>query len=98
MRGRDWRGPMALPIAAPMEPASAQQRLENVHNAITRAAALARREPDDVTLIAVSKTHGADAIVPLIEAGQRHFGENRIQEAEAKWPNLKARWPDLKLH
>ena len=81
-----------------MEAASPLERLDGVRAAIVRAAALARRAPDDITLIAVSKTHAAEAIVPLIEAGQRDFGENRVQEAADKWPELKARWPDVKLH
>ena len=50
------------------------------------------------TLIAVSKTYGEDRILPLLEAGQRIFGENRVQEAQGKWPALKARWPDVELH
>ena len=54
--------------------------------------------PPHVTLVAVSKTFGAGDIVPVIEAGQRVFGENRVQEAKAKWPELKSRWPDLELH
>lgn len=53
---------------------------------------------DAVTLIAVSKTHGPDAIAPAIAAGQRHFGENRVQEAEGKWPDLRAKTADLRLH
>jgi pyridoxal phosphate enzyme (YggS family) len=65
---------------------------------IDQSARLARRENADVTLIAVSKTQPAEAIVPLIEAGQRVFGENRVQEAEAKWPPLRERWPDVTLH
>src|SRR3546814_16739819 len=64
---------------------------------MARACEAARREPSDVTLIAVSKTHPAVAIVPLIEAGQREFGENRVQEAPAKWPALRARYPPLEL-
>jgi len=59
---------------------------------------LARRSPDQVTLIAVSKTHHPEAIVPLIEAGQRVFGENRVQEAQSKWPAVRERWPDVELH
>ncbi len=51
-----------------------------------------------MSLIAVSKTHAADEIAPLIEAGQRLFGENRVQEAQAKWPELRERTPDVKLH
>ena len=62
------------------------------------AARLANRKSDEVTLIAVSKTHPAEAILPLIEAGQRDFGENRVQEAAAKWPELKARYADVRLH
>ena len=56
---------------------------------IAKAARLAGREPDEVTLIAVSKTHPAEAIAPLVAGGQSDFGENRVQEAEAKWPALK---------
>lgn len=59
---------------------------------------MARRSPDQVTLIAVSKTHHPEAIVPLIEAGQRVFGENRVQEAQSKWPAVRERWPDVELH
>lgn len=73
-------------------------RLAAVRSAIARTAALAGRDPATVELIAVSKTHPADAIRPLIEAGQRSFGENRVQEAQAKWPTLKADTPDLRLH
>lgn len=58
------------------------------------AAALGR----PVTLVAVSKTFGPDQILPVIEAGQRAFGENRVQEAKAKWPALKQRFPDIELH
>ena len=66
--------------------------------AIARVCQPARREAASVTLIAVSKTHPAERIVPLIAAGQRVFGENRVQEAQAKWPALKAAHPDLELH
>ncbi|RZF65351.1 YggS family pyridoxal phosphate-dependent enzyme [Sphingomonas populi] len=74
------------------------QALAAIHAAIDHSARLARREPAEVTLIAVSKTHPADAIEPLLAAGQRVFGENRVQEAEAKWPELRTRWPDVTLH
>lgn len=74
----------------------AADRLSEVRDRIARAAALARRKAEDVTLIAVSKTWGADAIRPLIAAGQRAFGENRVQEAQAKWPALKG--PEIELH
>ena len=81
-----------------MADASAAERLEDVRGRIARAAKLARRSPADVTLIAVSKTHSADAILPLIEAGQRVFGENRVQEAQAKWPELRERFSGIELH
>jgi len=73
-------------------------RLAGVRSRIGKAAGEAGRATGDVTLVAVSKTFGVDEIVPLIEAGQRVFGENRVQEAAAKWPALKARFPDLELH
>lgn len=57
-----------------------------------------RRKPEDVTLIAVSKTHPAGRIEPLLEAGHRVFGENRVQEAQEKWPQLRERYPDTELH
>jgi pyridoxal phosphate enzyme (YggS family) len=76
----------------------AAQRLADVQAEIARAAALAGRKPEDVTLIAVSKTHEADMIRPLIAAGQRVFGENRVQEAQSKWPALKAETPGIALH
>jgi PLP dependent protein len=81
-----------------MDDASPAQRLEQVKDAIARAAGLAGRKPEAVALIAVSKTHDAAAIRPLIEAGQRDFGENRVQEAQGKWPALKAEAPDVRLH
>lgn len=76
----------------------APARLAAVHEQIARAARLANRAPESVTLIAISKTHDADAIRPLIAAGQRVFGENRVQEAQAKWPALQAETPDIRLH
>ncbi len=78
--------------------ADASQRLEEVRATIARAAATARRGADEVTLIAVSKTHGAEAIVPLLDAGHRVFGENRVQEAAGKWPELKERYEGVALH
>ena len=68
-----------------------------VKTAIENAGAEAGRRPGAVSLVAVSKTHDADAIIPVIEAGQRIFGENKVQEAQAKWPALRERWPDLEL-
>ena len=73
-------------------------QLAEVRQGIARAAANAGRNPSEVALIAISKTHDAAAIQPLIDAGHRLFGENRVQEAEAKWPPLVARHPDIGLH
>ena len=81
-----------------MAEASATERLADVRERIAHAAKLARRSPDDVTLIAVSKTHPPASIRPLIEAGQRLFGENRVQEAQDKWPELRAQHPGIELH
>jgi hypothetical protein len=75
-----------------------QDRLEDVRNRMRKAATEAGREPQAVTLVAVSKTFDADAIRPAIGAGQRVFGENRVQEAEGKWPGLRAETPDIELH
>ena len=72
--------------------------LSKVREEIARACAEAGRDPGSVTLVAVSKTFGADAIEPAIGAGQRVFGENRVQEAKAKWPPLQARHPGIELH
>ena len=72
--------------------------LETVRAEIARACRDAERDPAEVTLIAVSKTHGADRIEPVIAAGQRVFGENRVQEAKAKWPPLLEKHPSLSLH
>jgi hypothetical protein len=77
---------------------AAEERLGEIRSRIGKAARLARREAGDVTLIAISKTHDADAIRPLLAAGQREFGENRVQEAAAKWPALKADYPDVRIH
>ncbi|MBS0527767.1 MAG: YggS family pyridoxal phosphate-dependent enzyme [Proteobacteria bacterium] len=72
--------------------------LASVEEEIVRACRDARRERSSVTLMAVSKTFEADAIVPVIAAGQRVFGENRVQEAKGKWPALMASHPGLALH
>jgi pyridoxal phosphate enzyme (YggS family) len=72
--------------------------LKKVLNGVVAAAQAAGRAPESVTLIAVSKTFDGPEIVPVIEAGQRVFGENRVQEANAKWPALKMAWPDVELH
>jgi len=72
--------------------------LADVEHEIARACREAKRDRASVTLIAVSKTFGADAIVPVIAGGQRVFGENRVQEAKAKWPSLISSYPGLALH
>lgn len=69
-----------------------------VRQEIIRACRDAGRDPADVTLVAISKTFPAEAVEPVIAAGERVFGENRVQEAKAKWPPLLARYPGLELH
>lgn len=77
---------------------SAAERRERILSRIARAAALVGREPADVQLIAVSKGRSTEEVEELIEHGQRDFGENRVQEALAKWPPLLSRYPDVRLH
>lgn len=77
---------------------SAATLLARVEDRIAHACRVAGRERGEVTLVAVSKTHPAEAVVPLIEAGQLVFGENRVQEAQAKWPALRERFPKVQLH
>jgi pyridoxal phosphate enzyme (YggS family) len=77
---------------------SAAERLQQISGAIGQAATLAKRQPSAVELIAVSKGRNAAEIAPLIDAGQRDFAENRVQEALAKWPALVAQHPKLRLH
>ena len=72
--------------------------LNNVRREIGAACRDAGRPCESVTLLAVSKTYSADAIEPVIAAGQRAFGENRVQEASAKWPPLRERYSDMELH
>lgn len=76
----------------------ASTRLAAIQDNIAAAARVARREPGDVRLVAVSKTRSVEEIEALIRAGQRDFGESRVQEAEAKWPALLGRYPDVRLH
>jgi pyridoxal phosphate enzyme (YggS family) len=76
----------------------AKARLGTVQDALAHACKIAGRPVDSVALIAISKTQEAAAIRPLIAAGQRRFGENRVQEAQGKWPDLLAETPDLELH
>lgn len=89
-----------MTLATPAEDTNtgASTRLETVRNGIMRIATIVARDPKDVTLIAISKTQDATAIAPVIAAGQRVFGENRVQEAQGKWPALKERTPDIALH
>ena len=77
---------------------SVEERLQDVRSKIAKAAEEAGREPDSVSLVAVSKTFDTEHIRPTIDAGQRVFGENRVQEAQGKWPGLKAQAPDIELH
>ena len=72
--------------------------LEDVRARIAEAAAIARREPAEITLVAISKTYPVERIAPLLAAGQRVFGENRVQEAADKWPALREVWPGVELH
>ena len=76
----------------------AAQRRQTILDEIASAARIAKRDPDDICLIAVSKTRSAEQIEELIEAGQRDFGESRVQEALAKWPPMIARYPEVRLH
>lgn len=69
-----------------------------VKKRIEKAAGTAQRNADEITLVAVSKTIPAEAVTPVLLAGHRDFGENRVQEAKAKWPELKRMWPDARLH
>lgn len=73
-------------------------RWNEARSRIDRAARESGRDPKTVTLVCVTKTFPSAAIVPLLEAGQRVFGENRVQEAREKWPDLKARYPGVELH
>jgi len=86
------------PQTTPSLTAHSPHGLAVVEQEIARACKEARRDRTSVTLIAVSKTFGPEAISPVIEAGQRVFGENRVQEAKAKWPGLMAAYPGLVLH
>lgn len=78
-----------------MNPAA---RLADVSARIAAAAQAARRDPASIKLVAVTKTFGPEDIQPVLDAGHRLFGENRVQEAKAKWPELRARYPDIDLH
>ncbi len=74
------------------------ENLEDVHETIEKAAVNAQRNPADITLVAVSKTHPVETIQMALELGHRVFGENKVQEAEEKWPMLKEAYPDSIVH
>ena len=76
----------------------AAKALESVQARIATAARNAKRDPASVQLVAVTKTFGAEAILPVLAAGQRVFGENRVQEAKGKWPALRQSHPNIELH
>ena len=72
--------------------------LETIMQKISETARRAGRTPDEIALIAISKTRSAEEIKPLLESGHRLFGENRVQEAAEKWPELRKTYPDVKVH
>lgn len=85
-------------LATPLDTAAVIENLQRVRDRIAGAAASAGRRESDITLVAVSKTKPAAAVRAALMAGQRVFGENRVQEAGGKFPALRGEWPDLKLH
>ena len=90
---------MILPDFTAQQPATpAAERLAAVTSAMARAARSVGRDPAAINLVAISKTHDAGVIAPLIAAGQRDFGENRVVEAQGKWPALQAATPGIRLH
>jgi pyridoxal phosphate enzyme (YggS family) len=95
--GRSTAEPILSDLATPA-PAAVAQRLARVRGEIEAAARQADRDPNSVTLVAISKAFDAAAIEPVIAAGQGVFGENRVQEAKAKWPALRERHPGIELH
>lgn len=86
------------PAPASTTPDTVAARLDEVRRTIADACAECRRPADSVTLVAVSKTHPAETVAEALAAGHRVFGENRVQEAKAKWPELRARFPGVELH
>ena len=85
-------------MTQPVAQGSAAERIEIIRSRIERARRRFGAPPEAVTLVAVSKTFSADEVRPFLEAGQRVFGENRVQEAEAKWPGLRASYGGIELH
>ncbi len=78
--------------------ADCSESLRTIQEKMVKTAGLAQRQADDIDLIAISKTRSADEIRPLLEAGHRLFGENRVQEAAAKWPELREAFDGVKVH
>jgi PLP dependent protein len=91
-------GPVGQRIAVETVAMNVKERLNDVLSRIRNAEAAANRAMGSVYLVAVSKTFDAEAIRPVIEAGQRVFGENRVQEAQGKWLELRAETPGIELH
>ncbi len=85
-------------LATETDSGAIAERLKSVQDGVAEAAQAAGRDPRSVALVAVSKTHGVRAVREALKAGQRLFGENRVQEAAAKFPQLRADYPDLQLH
>ena len=79
-------------------PSKINENLKSVFENIKNAAITASRKPEDITLVAVSKTHSVETIIEVLDAGHRIFGENKVQEAEEKWPALKKDHPDARVH
>src|SRR5690606_25878226 len=77
---------------------AATTRLAEIGDRMARAQARFGPPPERVTLVAVSKTFPTEVVEPFLAAGQRVFGENRVQEAQGKWPDLRTRYPDIELH
>jgi pyridoxal phosphate enzyme (YggS family) len=77
---------------------SVPDNLEHIHNSMKKAAQIAQRDADDITLVAVSKRQPMERISMALEAGQRVFGENRVQEAQEHWTDLRTQYPDVQLH
>ncbi|GJE25478.1 YggS family pyridoxal phosphate-dependent enzyme [Methylobacterium organophilum] len=90
--------PAPLDQKPPVGEADVAAGLADVREGLRRAAEDSERDPAEIRLIAISKTVPAEAILPALEAGQRIFGENYVQESKAKWPGLRERFPDVELH
>jgi PLP dependent protein len=82
----------------PFDPSGVEERYISIRERVWRAAQACGREPAAVKLVAVTKTFGTDDILPVLRAGHVAFGENRVQEAMAKWPDLRAEFPGIELH